>query len=110
MRALLLCQCMALHASAMLTMQSTTLSYSINYSILKMFNAKLKFMHKYPFIDQHRPCHQHCRRQPPVQDEHLHLVRQDPPAVRISEGSILERCLHVRNGHADNGIHPVDLE
>ena len=78
----------------------TTLSYSINNSILKMFNPKLKFMHEHPFINQHSPCHQHHRLQLLVQDEHPHLPRQDPPLVLFSNGSHLERCLHLRNSHA----------
>ena len=65
----------ALHTSAISPMQSTTLSYSINYSILRMFNAKLKLMHKRPFIDQHCPRHQHRCCLPPVQDEHPHLPK-----------------------------------
>ena len=67
------------HASTILPMQSTTLSYAINYFVLKIFKSKLKFMQKHPFIDHHRHHHQH--RQPQVwgQQPH-HLVRQDHPA------------------------------
>ena len=50
------------------------------------------FMHKHSFIDQHSPCHQHHRLQL--------LVQEDPPVVLFSNGSHLERCLHLRNSPA----------
>ena len=90
---------LAIHASTILPMQSTTLSYAINYSILKIFKSKLKFMQKHPFIDHHHR-HQDCQAQ--VWDQHPHLVCWDHPAVHISDShcSLLGRCLHVRNCHA----------
>ena len=64
--------CIAYFCNADNAVNYTILFRVDQFPILKMFNAKLTLIHKYQFIDQHSPCHQHCRRSP--SQPHLCLI------------------------------------